>query len=66
MVRLQRLASFLEAHFGNTELVIPDHSKPENAAEVPRIVVRLDDTEAEIDLVDLVRSGQVSPIDTFD
>lgn len=58
MERIQELAMFLEAHFGEVELHMPDEQKmPENEGEVndePSLLVRLDDTEARINLASMV------------
>lgn len=61
MVRVQRLAMFLDAHFGDIELYIPEESesKPDEEVEgqdIPGIVVRLDDADAFIDLSTMVSS----------
>lgn len=64
-MRIQRLAMFLEAHFGEVELHMPDASEAEeeelaedeDARErerEPSFLVSLDDTQARIGLITLV------------
>lgn len=59
VTRIQRLAMFLEAHFGDVELHMPDADEnaglPEEEQRQPALLVQLDDADAEIDLVTLVR-----------
>lgn len=67
MVRVQRLAMFLDAHFGDIELYIPEdsESKPDEEVEgqdIPGIVVRLDDADAFIDLSTMVSSYTLSNV----
>ena len=57
-MRIQRLAMFLEAHFGEVELHMPDDATPdpelgENPAE-PALLVRLDEADAVINLLSMV------------
>lgn len=58
MVRIQRLAMFLEAHFGEVELHMPeDHPDSDEANaedDAPGFLIQLDDTEAFIDLATMV------------
>lgn len=56
---------FLEAHFGEVELHMPEtmEEEPElqeEAHQDPSLLVQLDDADAEINLVTLVRSYHVS------
>lgn len=58
---------FLDAHFGDIELYIPEESesKPDEEVEgqdIPGIVVRLDDADAFIDLSTMVSSYTLSTI----
>jgi cleavage and polyadenylation specificity factor subunit 3 len=50
VLRLERIIVFLEAHFGDVELYEP---KPDDEA-VPAILVKLDENEARIGLLDMV------------
>jgi hypothetical protein len=57
--RIQRLAMFLEAHFGEVELHMPDATEDEaeldeEARHDPSLLVQLDDADAQINLVTLV------------
>jgi cleavage and polyadenylation specificity factor subunit 3 len=58
MQRIQRVAMFLEAHFGDVELYIPDDGVPdaeEGAEELgPTLAINLDDAEAVIHLETMV------------
>ncbi|KAF5351858.1 hypothetical protein D9756_007708 [Leucocoprinus leucothites] len=62
MTRVQRLAMFLEAHFGEVEFHQPDEegsdSEEKEAGErndeEPSLLVRLDEADARIDLISLV------------
>lgn len=61
-MRIQRLAMFLEAHFGEVELHMPEPSEeePESGEDDhrdPSLLVVLDDAEAQISLVTLVSSS---------
>ncbi|KAJ7783159.1 beta-lactamase-like protein [Mycena metata] len=61
-IRLQRLAWFLEAHFGEVELHMPDPSSQEEPEQgeddnEPSLLVRLDDAIAQINLVSLTVSS---------
>lgn len=63
-MRIQRLIMFLEAHFGKVELHMPDetdeeHEQGENENE-PWLVVRLDEADAQINLLTLVRDSLYS------
>jgi len=58
VIRIRRLALFLEAHFGEVELHMPDVSEEEpeqgeNDREAS-LLVRLDETDARINLLSLV------------
>ena len=58
VTRIQRLAWFLEAHFGEVELHMPDetleeHEQGEDNTE-PSLLVRLDEADARINLLSLV------------
>lgn len=44
---------FLEAHFGDVELHMPDEAESESGSE-PALLVRLDEADAVISLVTLV------------
>ena len=54
--RAQKLAMFLEAHFGDPELHWPDETKITEGTdeEEPTFWIRVDDHEASIELVSLV------------
>lgn len=63
MTRVQRLAMFLEAHFGEVEFHQPDEEEAEGEgeereqgerSEEPSLLVRLDEADARIDLISLV------------
>lgn len=62
MTRVQRLAMFLEAHFGEVEFHQPDEEGSdseereagERSDEEPSLLVRLDEADARIDLISLV------------
>lgn len=59
VIRIRRLALFLEAHFGEVELHVPDDPEEEpeqgeNDREASLLVVRLDEAIAQIDLLSLV------------
>jgi cleavage and polyadenylation specificity factor subunit 3 len=59
VVRIQRLAMFLEAHFGEVELHMPEETmEPEQGEDStePSLLVRLDEAYASISLVSMVRS----------
>lgn len=54
--RVRLLAKFLEAHFGRVELHMPDEGPAEGEeGESPSFLVSLDETDATIDLVTMVR-----------
>ena len=56
-VRIQRLAMFLEAHFGEVEFhmpeEVPDPEQGEDGHE-PALLVRLDEADALVNLVSMV------------
>ena len=59
VTRIRRLAMFLEAHFGDVELHMPDELEADPDAEgengsQPALLVRLDEADAVINLVTLV------------
>ena len=57
MVRIQRLALFLEAHFGEVELHMPEASMESEQGDdkhEPTLLVRLDEADAEINLLSMV------------
>lgn len=58
VIRIQRLAMFLEAHFGEVELHMPetndDKQELEEPHQDPSLLVQLDDADAEINLISLV------------
>jgi len=59
MTRIQRLVMFLEAHFGDVELHMPeeiedDSEQGEDNIE-PSLLVSLDEAEARINLISMVR-----------
>lgn len=56
--RIQRLAMFLSAHFGDVELHMPDADADADEggqANEPSLLVRLDEADARINLLSLVR-----------
>ncbi|KAF9501739.1 Metallo-hydrolase/oxidoreductase [Pleurotus eryngii] len=59
VIRIQRLAMFLEAHFGEVELHMPDPSEEDADGEQgedggePSLLVNLDEADAQINLVTL-------------
>lgn len=58
-IRMRTMAQFLEAHFGDVELHMPEQGLSEKQSYFwtngfPSIVVRLDDAEAHIDLATMV------------
>lgn len=61
VMRIQRLAMFLEAHFGEVELHMPDEEdaqeleQGEDEQHDPSLIVRLDEVAATINLLSLVR-----------
>lgn len=73
-MRIQRLAMFLEAHFGEVELHMPDPEPPTAAHEphdgeedgedasgrAPALLVRLDEADAVINLLTMVRHSSHS------
>jgi len=65
VIRIQRLAMFLEAHFGEVELHMPEETgEPEQGEEngvEPSLLVRLDEADARISLVSMtVKSSNES------
>lgn len=56
ILRIQRLAMFLEAHFGEVELHMPDAPSEEegNDEDAPGLLVAVDETEAFISLATMV------------
>lgn len=65
VTRIQRLAMFLEAHFGEVELHMPETTEEEpesqeDAHQDPSLLVQLDDADAQINLVTLVCFFHVS------
>lgn len=60
-MRIQRLAMFLEAHFGEVELHMPEAAEDDQEQEQgeddhePSLLVRLDEADARIHLLSLVR-----------
>lgn len=61
--RIQRLAMFLEAHFGEIELHMPENIKEHEQGEdnqEPSLLVRLDEADATVNLLSLV-SGETIP-----
>jgi cleavage and polyadenylation specificity factor subunit 3 len=59
MTRIQRLVMFLEAHFGDVELHMPEEVEddPEQGEDSnePSLLVSLDEVEARINLISMVR-----------
>jgi len=53
-LRTQKIAEFLEAHFGSVEIAETEATEEGNMMLEPAIVVRLDDLEARVGLIDLV------------
>ena len=62
VVRIQRLAMFLEAHFGEVELHMPENSpdEPTEDESEPSFLVRLDDAHAQISLISMVINRHLS------
>jgi Pre-mRNA 3'-end-processing endonuclease polyadenylation factor C-term len=58
-LRTQNIAEFLEAHFGSVEIAETEATEEGKIMFEPSIVVRLDDLEARVGLIDLVRSVRV-------
>lgn len=61
VMRIQRLAMFLEAHFGEVELHMPEEDaqeleQGEDEQHDPSLIVRLDEADARINLLSLVCS----------
>ena len=58
MVRIQRLALFLEAHFGEVELhmpeTLPEPGEPIDEDDSPGLLIQLDDAQAFINLATMV------------
>lgn len=62
MIRIQRLGRFLEAHFGEVEYHMPDEDEETEQEELPTkaepsFLIQLDDAEARINLLSMVRSS---------
>lgn len=57
-IRIQRLAMFLEAHFGEVEFHMPEVAVEEEPEQppVPALLVRLDEADALINLLSMVRA----------
>ena len=59
VTRIQRLAMFLEAHFGEVEFHMPEPSEEEpeqgEDSNEASLLVRLDESDARINLVSMVR-----------
>lgn len=57
-IRYEGLAAFLESHFGYAEIYLPDENakdlKAEDDTDDPAIIIKVDDLEARLNLVDLV------------
>jgi cleavage and polyadenylation specificity factor subunit 3 len=57
-IRYEGLAAFLESHFGYAEIYLPDENakdvKAEDGNDDPAIIIKVDDLEARVNLVDLV------------
>ena len=62
VTRIQRLGMFLEAHFGDVELHMPEINSDEPAEDgsEPTFWVRLDDAHAQIGLISMVINGRYS------
>ena len=57
VTRIQRLAWFLEAHFGDVELHMPeegDEAEPDDEENQPLLLVTLDEADAVINLLSMV------------
>lgn len=58
-IRYEGLAAFLESHFGYAEIYLPEEDakdvKEEDSKDEPAIIVKVDDSVARVNLVDLVR-----------
>ncbi|KAG6819124.1 endoribonuclease ysh1 [Arthromyces matolae] len=66
-VRIQRLVMFLEAHFGKVELHMPDHDAMDHdeqgeESNDPWLIVRLDEADAQINLLTLEVSSLNEPL----
>ena len=66
MIRIQRLGLFLEAHFGEVEYHMPDEETETEEEELtshgePSFLIQLDDAEARINLLSMVRSSLFIP-----
>jgi cleavage and polyadenylation specificity factor subunit 3 len=61
VTRIQRLGMFLEAHFGDVELHMPEISpdEPAESGSEASFWVRLDDTHAQISLISMVINGRL-------
>lgn len=59
MGRIQQLAMFLEAHFGDVELHVPDETESTEQTTEMAFIIRLDEAEAIIDLATMVKVFQI-------
>ena len=60
LTRIRNLAMFLEAHFGEVELHMPEasmDSEQGNDNHEPTLLVRLDEADAEINLLSMVSTS---------
>ena len=57
VTRIQRLCWFLEAHFGDVELHMPEEDDAEQSEDAPEpsLLVTLDEADAVINLLSMVR-----------
>jgi cleavage and polyadenylation specificity factor subunit 3 len=58
VTRIQRIAMFLEAHFGEVELHMPERGDDLEQGEdnnEPSLLVRMDEADAQINLASMVR-----------
>ena len=64
MQRLQKIAAFLEAHFGDISLLMPEAAEgadhEDESIDGPAFIVRLDDAEAKVNLTTMVRFATTS------
>ncbi|KAF7793827.1 hypothetical protein EIP86_004948 [Pleurotus ostreatoroseus] len=64
LTRIRNLAMFLEAHFGEVELHMPETSMESEQGEdgnEPTLLVRLDEADAKINLLSMVSNTQTMP-----
>jgi len=65
--RYERLASFLESHFGEADIYLPNPDNKdtkefsEEERDDPAIIVKVDELVARVNLVDLVWATILSP-----